>query len=139
MIDLRTIFSDMELRGPATEEMCCAAERQLGAALPEQLRAFYKQSDGVCGRHTVTLFEVEGLLERNLTYETFEYLPKMIYIGNDNGECGIFISKWNEELAVSACNLGDQFEESLVEVAPSLSHWFAARCPWPYGGFGVPQ
>ena len=106
-------------------------------SLPQQLKELYLQSNGISGSGTVTVFAVEALYERNETYETIAYLPKFIYLGNDNGDCGVFVAK-SADLSVYECDLGAQSDECLKVVAPSLSDWFASRCPWSSGALGAP-
>jgi hypothetical protein len=138
MINLRTIFDSSELLSPPTLEAIVQAEQKFGCSFPDQLRSLYLQSNGIHGNWTVTIFEVEAVFERNETYETFEYLPDHMYIGNDNGNTGIFISKSSEELRVFASDLGDQDANSLVVLASSISVWFGCGCPWSDGHLGAP-
>jgi hypothetical protein len=137
MITLSTVFNTSELRDPPTQEALAKVELALGAPLPDQLRSLYGQTNGICGDWTVTIFEVEAIVERNETYEVPRYLPDFIYIGNDNGNRGLFISRTSSLLTLFETDLGDQSIESLVALAPSLSDWFERSCPWSDGEPGI--
>jgi hypothetical protein len=138
LIDLSTVFTPSELAAPASPESIAAAEAALGGPLPTQLRELYRQTNGVQGLKNATLFDVQSLFERNETYGTIECLPRHLYVGNDNGNLGLFISKSDDDLKVYESDLGDQFEDGLVVLAPSLGEWFAQGCPWSDGDLGAP-
>ena len=137
MINLSTIFQPRELSEPPPREAIAEAERKLGCPLPDQLQRFYRQTNGVSGAWTVTIFEVESLFERNETYHTIECLPHLIYFGNDNGNVGVFIPKLSRDLTVFESDLGDQDANSLIVLATSLTDWFERGCPWSDGAKGV--
>ena len=68
--------------------------------LPQMYEKFLKEikgSDGFSIENTgVILYEEEGLPERNLTYEVFEYEPEFFMIGQD-GDIAFFIKKNSDE------------------------------------------
>ena len=67
---------------------------------------------------------------------TARYLPDFLYVGNDNGHAGIFVSKSNDELRAFESALGDQSVEVLTVLAASLSEWIERGCPWSDGDLG---
>lgn len=139
MVPLRALFKSSELRQPASPEAIAQAEQALGVSLPQQLRNLYNQTNGVFGDWTVTIFEVESLFERNETYGVSECLPHLLYIGNDNGNQGVFVPRSSSEFTVFESDLGDQSIEGLVTLAPNLSNWFEHGCPWSDGELGAPR
>lgn len=139
MVPLHSLFEATELRKPSTPEVLARAEQNFGFALPSQLLSLYSQSNGVLGNWTVTIFQAESLFERNETYGVVECLPNLLYVGNDNGNRGLFIPKASSQSTVFECDLGDQSVEGLVLLASSLSEWFEQGCPWSDGDLGAPR
>lgn len=130
MVPLIQCFKPAELLPPATEEAIAQAEGALGCPLPTQLKALYRQTNGVQGDGNLTLFQAELIAERNETYGVAECLPNLLYVGNDNGDQGLFIPRSDTDSTVFESGLGDQSIEGLVTLAPSLSAWFERGCPW---------
>ncbi|WP_175620651.1 SMI1/KNR4 family protein [Chryseobacterium schmidteae] len=65
-------------------------EEQIGFPLPQDYKNYliqYCENENLIGQEYVRLWSVENLLEWNLDFQIFEFLPKTIAIGdNGNGE-----------------------------------------------------
>lgn len=87
-IDKQGIY---ELGGPASIEMLSSLEADLGFELPNDYKALLLQANGLVLSSGIVLYSIEDLVERNLTFEVFDYAPGYLAIGDDSGGRALLI------------------------------------------------
>lgn len=123
MFELNALPSGSETSPPVEPDRLCQAESQLGLRLPDDLRQFFLQSDGLVTKsHGQILFDIESLLEMNEAHEVQRRLPGTINIGSD-GE-GNAILMQSDGFSVGRCDYGSLGLLDPTPVAESFSAWF---------------
>ncbi len=77
----------------------------------------------------VLLYGVDDLIERNETYQSKEYCPGFIAIGDDGGGRMIVIALGSEPSPVYIADMGSMDEEYFDQIATDLASWLAGGAP----------
>jgi len=102
----------------------------LGASLPDGYRQFLEEhSDDFEASDLVLLYGRSAFVERNETYETKEFCPGFVTIGNDSGDMEFILSLENE--SVLMVDGGSMRLEDADPVTDDLAPWIADGCPIP--------
>ena len=90
---IRALFSDAKFSDPATDDRIRQIERELGVALPDELRAALRESDGVRANYGAPLvWPASEILAQNREFRanpdfTDLYMPfdDLLFFGGDGG------------------------------------------------------
>lgn len=112
----------------SAESAMDALEQWYGAALCAPLRAFVLAHGG---REVgaVRLYAADEILERNLTYETGEYCPGFVTLGDDGGGRAVVVQGALAPPTVFVVGHGSMSEADFVAVGAGLQEWIGAGCP----------
>ncbi|WP_313527638.1 SMI1/KNR4 family protein [Anaerotignum sp.] len=84
MFDLSLLKHLQNTYPPATFEGILRVENELDVIIPDIYKNFLFTTNGA-EANLFTLYDIDGLIEMNITYEVQEYAPGYISIGNDGG------------------------------------------------------
>ncbi|MET4730618.1 hypothetical protein ABIE09_004438 [Lysobacter enzymogenes] len=103
-------------------------EQWYGAALCAPLRAFVLAHGG---REVgaVRFYAPDEILERNLTYETREYCPGFLTLGDDGGGRAVVVHGGLRPATVFVVGHGSMSEAEFVAVGAGLQEWIDGGCP----------
>ena len=105
-------------------------ETWIGTALPAAYRAFLAdREEELPVGELVLLYGRSDFVERNETYETKQYCPGFITVGDDSGGWQLLLSL--SEGTVSLVDAGSMDPALAKAVAPDFSGWLGAGCPLP--------
>jgi hypothetical protein len=122
MINLENICG--RLLPPASDEELQLAQVQLKLQLPIDYLSILRAANGIEFENGAILYTSGQLLERNMTYEVFEYLPNMLAIGDDGGGKLLLIErKLNSMSIVYAIDAGSLGVIEPTVISPSLETW----------------
>jgi hypothetical protein len=89
-----------------------------------ELEIFLRENDGGFVSEVVRLYALDELEERNQTYQTSEYCPGFITIGDDSGGRAIICDvECNGPIYI--VDHGSMSPDCFEELAPSLAVWKA--------------
>ncbi|WP_394537819.1 hypothetical protein PRJ39_17650 [Lysobacter enzymogenes] len=104
-----------------------AVERWYGAPLAEPLCAFVLAHGGrEIG--AVRLYPADEIVERNETYETREYCPGYLTLGDDGGGRAVVVHGALTPPTVFVVGHGSMSEADFVAVAAGLQAWADGGC-----------
>jgi hypothetical protein len=116
-------------QGRRVSQQVEALERWLGYALPAHYRRFLGDwQEGMRGEQ-VLLYGVESLRERNETYETQQFCPGYMTIGDDSGGRAVMLALDGAERAVYLVGHGSMQRDDFELAADDFASWLAADCP----------
>lgn len=116
MISLRNTSG--KLLPPVTDEELHVAQSQLAVQFPNDYAELLRASNGISLNSGGIIYSSGQLVERNMTYEVFQYAPGMLAIGDDGGGKLILISlKLSTSSAVYFVDSG-----ALGAVIPSMAN-----------------
>lgn len=103
-------------------------ERWYGAPLAAPLRAFVLAWGG---REVgdVRFYSTDEIVERNLTYETREYCPGYLTLGDDGGGRAVVVHGALVPPTVFVVGHGSMSEADFVAVGAQLGGWLDGGCP----------
>ena len=115
---LRTFESDIE-----------KVEAWLGATLPAEYVKFLKShTEWIIGEQ-ICLYSVTSLIERNETYETLDYCPGYLAIGDDSGGRAVIIPLAEPLKDVYLVGQGDMDRNGFKLLPLPFSEWLRSGCP----------
>lgn len=102
-------------------------ERWYGAPLAAPLRAFVLAHGG---REVgaVRFYALDEIVERNQTYETREYCPGYLTLGDDGGGRAVVVHGALTPATVFAVGHGSMSEADFVAVGAGLRAWIDSGC-----------
>jgi hypothetical protein len=100
-------------------------EQYIGCTLPKTYRNFLLSHKKEMNRD-VYLYLPENIIERNDCYETKQYAPGCINIGDNGGGMAFVINLGEDDPEVSAVGHGSMDPELKETVGPSFSSWLAS-------------
>lgn len=106
-----------------------AFQQWLDDALPAYYVAFLKDWDEDMRGEQVFLYGAESLMERNETYETRQFCPGFITIGDDGGGRAVMLALDEDERAVYLVGHGSMQRDDFELAAEDFHAWLAADCP----------
>ncbi|QQP99807.1 SMI1/KNR4 family protein [Lysobacter enzymogenes] len=110
-----------------SEAALARAERWYGAALAAPLRAFVLAHGGrEIG--AVRLYPADEIVERNETYETREYCPGYLTVGDDGGGRAVVVHAALTPPTVFVVGHGSMSEADFVAVGSGLQAWIEGGC-----------
>ena len=102
----------------------------LGASLPGGYRLFLEEhADDLDASDLVLLYGRSSFVERNETYETKEFCPGFVTIGNDSGDMELILALENE--SVLMVDGGSMRPDDAEPITDDLAAWIADGCPIP--------
>ncbi|MCC9603363.1 SMI1/KNR4 family protein [Stieleria sp. JC731] len=105
-------------------------ESWLDAALPHFYRQFLNDhADELIASELVLLYGRSSFIERKDTYETRQYCPGFVTIGNDSGDMELILSLTDG--SVSMVDGGTMRAEDAERVADDLRTWIENDCHLP--------
>jgi SMI1 / KNR4 family (SUKH-1) len=102
-----------------------------GAKLPDAYKRILEGYEGRISNGPVFIYSAEDVIERNETFETREYCPGYITIGDDSGGRAIVIDLSDQRCRVFMVDHGSMNPEDFALVSTDLSAWVEAGCPLP--------
>jgi len=99
-----------------------------GAPLAAPLRAFVLAHGG----HevgAVRFYAADEIVERNLTYESREYCPGYLALGDDGGGRAVVVHGELVPPTVFVVGHGSMSEPDFIAVGAQLADWLDAGCP----------
>lgn len=118
-----TIVNLRGLRTGANSHDVSRTEKQLGIQLPGDYVQFLMFSDGCLLESGLSLYSLQDLVERNQTYEIFEYTPGYLLVGDDSGGLGILLSLDANNKNIYTSGLGDLSVSGFKVIMPSFQRW----------------
>ena len=106
-----------------------ALERWLGAPLPAHYLRFLQDGQESMRGEQVLLYGVDSLRERNETYETQQFCPGYMTIGDDSGGRAVMLALDGVDRAVYLVDHGSMQRDDFERVADDFAAWLAADCP----------
>lgn len=106
-------------------------ETWLGGAAPSVYQEVLKTYGGKCFRDVVLIYAPTDVIERNETFQTKEYCPGFITIGDDSGGRAIVISISESESRVFVADHGYMDPEYFEAAGSNLLNWIADGCQLP--------
>lgn len=106
-----------------------AFQQALGHALPAYYVAFLEEwEEDMCGGQ-VLLYGAQSLMERNDTYETQQFCPGFITVGDDGGGRAVMLALDGLDRAVYLVGHGSMQRDDFELAAGDFQAWLAAECP----------
>lgn len=112
------------------EAVVAEIERWVGKPLPGFYRHFLLVHEEQIFGQQVSLYTAESVIERNETYQTKEYCPGYITIGDDSGGRAFVISLSDIPRSVFVVGHGDMDPEEFELVANDFDVWVKHGCPY---------
>lgn len=106
-----------------------AFRQALGHALPAYYVAFLEEWSAATRGGQVLLYGAEDLMERNANYETQQYCPGFITIGDDGGGRAVMLALDGLDRAVYLVDHGTMQRDDFELAAEDFHTWLAADCP----------
>jgi hypothetical protein len=89
---------------------------------PEYLELLNKAGGKFIGE-SILIYGPDEVIERNETFESKEYCPGFLAIGDDSGGQAFIIALGKNSSPVFAVDHGSMQPEDFVEVSPNIGHW----------------
>ncbi|GAA5444147.1 hypothetical protein Misp06_02330 [Microbulbifer sp. NBRC 101763] len=124
MIDLDALDDFESFGSGVSETQLQKLEDDLKIKLPDDYVALMRRTDGFALGNGLTIYRSEDLVERNETFEVFEYAPGYLAIGDDSGGLSILISLSNGK--VYSVDQGSMDEDDMEILGNSLFEWLSA-------------
>lgn len=105
-------------------------EEYFGAKLPETYKAFLKHHSNEYQNDLVVLYVSGDIIERNETYETKEYAPGYIAIGDDSGGSAFLLKLEENDPPVHIVGHGSMDPDYMELVSNSFSEWLNNNCKY---------
>ena len=105
-------------------------ESYFGAKLPETYKAFLNHHSNEYQNDLVILYLPDDIIERNETYETKEYAPGYIAIGDDSGGSAFLLKLEQQDPSVYVVSHGSMDPEIMEFVCNSFSEWVKKSCEY---------
>ena len=112
-----------------TMQEIAAFQQWLEHALPSYYLAFLLETQEGLHGEQVLLYGAGSLLERNDTYETQQYCPGFITIGDDSGGRAVMLALDGLDRAVYLVGHGVMQRDEFELAAGDFHAWLAADCP----------
>jgi SMI1 / KNR4 family (SUKH-1) len=106
-----------------------AVEGWAGTPLSDGYRAFLASHGGQFVGDLVRFYSVDELIERNECYETLEFCPGFLVIGDDSGGRAVMMSQGAIPPTVFLVDHGSMNPEDFERVSDSLLDWVGNGCP----------
>lgn len=110
------------------EDIFQAVEKWSGCAISPPLRATLSGINGTSVGELAYFYALADLLERNQTYETREYCPGWLTIGDDSGGSAIVVAPDKWPTPAYLVGHGSMSRADFVEVAADLDEWVRSGC-----------
>jgi hypothetical protein len=108
-------------------------EAWLGSTLPAEYRQFLNSCTVDSHPSTrVVLYGTSAFIERNETYETKDYCPGFVAIGNDSGDMELVMAL--EDAAIYLVDGGSMQMDTAEPLLERFSTWLSKNCPIPHFG-----
>ena len=104
-------------------------ESWLGAPVADGYRTFLTSHGGRFVGDVVRFYSVDELIERNECYQTLEYCPGFLAIGDDSGGRAVVMSQRMVPQTVFLVDHGSMNPEHFDPVSGSLLKWVNSGCP----------
>lgn len=105
----------------ATEIDIEKVEKEINTILPNSYKELLKLSNGLATDEGIIIYGTDDFLERNETWETINYTPGFISIGDDSGGRIFLMSLGNEEIMI--VDSGDMNPEHAELISTDLIQW----------------
>ena len=99
-------FSGLILNPSATEIDIEKVEKRLNAILPIPYKKLLQASNGLATNEGIVIYGTDDLLDRNETWETQEYAPGFVSIGDDSGG-RVFLMSLSDKEEILIVDSGD--------------------------------
>ena len=131
-VDLEFLPPTLRRGEPATEEQLSLLEQAVGAPLPQQYRAFLRQTNGAAGAvgdGYVHLYSSDDVADAKRTVDLPE-MPGFLLVGSNGGGMAIGLSASEGEVFVVPWDSLDP--EYVRPRAPSFSEFLRRLCDTPH-------
>jgi hypothetical protein len=110
-------------------QIMAAIERLAGVPLADQYQTFLVGYGGKFVGNSVRFYSTDELVERNECYQTQEYCPGFLTIGDDSGGRAIIIDPQMASPAVFVVDHGSMSPDDFELISESLFDWVSKGCP----------
>lgn len=114
--------SGLFLTPSATETEIEKAEKRLNTTLPISYKALLQASNGLANNEGIIIYGTDDILERNETWETQNYAPGFISIGDDSGGRVLLMSLGDEE-EIWIVDSGNMNPDHAELISTNLIQW----------------
>ena len=104
-------------------------ESWVGAPIADSYRSFLASHGGQFVGNFVRFYSVDELIERNECYQTLQYCPGFLAIGDDSGGRAVVMSQRMVPPTVFLVDHGSMSPEDFELVSDSLLDWVNSGCP----------
>jgi len=98
-------------------------EEYFGTSLPEAYKNFLIHNTDYLQNDLVATYLLEGIIERNTVYETKEYAPGYIAIGDDSGGSAFLLKLKETNSPVYSVDHGSMDPLDMELVSNSFTEW----------------
>jgi hypothetical protein len=114
--------SGLILNPSATEVDIELVEKRLNAILPITYKELLQASNGLATNEGIVIYGTDDLLERNQTWETQEYAPGFVSIGDDSGG-RVFLMSLSDKEEILIVDSGDMTPDHAELISTNLIQW----------------
>ncbi|WNF22688.1 SMI1/KNR4 family protein [Mesobacillus jeotgali] len=114
--------SGLILSPSATEIDIEKVEKRLNTILPISYKALLQASNGVATNEGIIIYGTDDIPERNETWETQDYAPGFISIGDDSGG-RVFLMSLCDEEEILMVDSGDMTPDHAELISTNLIQW----------------
>ncbi|MCM3576052.1 SMI1/KNR4 family protein [Mesobacillus subterraneus] len=114
--------SGLILNPSATEIDIEIVEKRLNAILPIPYKELLQASNGLATNEGIVIYGTDDLIERNETWETLEYTPGFVSIGDDSGG-RVFLMSLSDKEEILIVDSGDMTPDHAELISTNLIQW----------------
>jgi len=107
-------------------------EEYFGCSLPASYKTFLEGHTAEFMNDLVVLYQAHQVIEMNETYQTKEYAPGYINIGDDSGGRAFLLKFGEDDPSVNVVGHGSMDSEYMEFVANKFSEWIKSDCEYSF-------
>ncbi|MEG0384344.1 SMI1/KNR4 family protein [Solibacillus cecembensis] len=121
-MDFSNLIIGMVNKGVSKKKVC-EVELEIGFSLPEVFKILLRYADGFITDEGVHIYGTQEIIERNLTYEVFEYAPGYIAIGDDSGGRVLLMRQEPNKVEILIVDSGDMNPKNASLISTDIIQW----------------
>lgn len=127
-MDLSNLNIHMINKSVSKKEIC-KIEQELGFSLPNIYKVLLQRADGFLTDEGILIYGTQDIIERNKTYEVFEYATGYVAIGDNSGGTVFLMLQGEKSIQLIAVGVGDMNPANGRMLSSDLSEWIIGGCP----------